>query len=472
MLRKIVSWAAKRGWSYDLCALSALFLFLAFTNFNIALLAYFAFIPFFFTLNNKSRPEAFKCGYFFGLIFFALTIYWLVYVSVLGYIILVLYLALYFGIFAFSIRYSLYATRYLSIILIPLIWVVLEYTRTYLFSGFGWALLGYSQYLNLPFIQIADKTGVWGVSFIIMMVNVTIFKLLKDGLKKTGLVILVTVMILGSTLFYGYFKLEEEPFSKELLVSVIQGNIPQEQKWDERFKEEILKKYDTLTRKAAKEKPHLIIWPETAFPGYLEEEDLRRYITKLARDIGVPLLIGAPTLGDYEKGVYYNSAVLISEEGEILKRYDKLHLVPYGEYVPFEKIFPFTRKLIDKPIGDFSPGEEYTIFELKGKGQFGVLICFEDIFPCLVRNFVKRNASFMVNITNDAWFGKSNAPYQHAQASVFRAVENRVPVIRAANTGLSCFIDSKGRIIDKVSSGEKDIFVEGFKTSKIRIAIK
>ncbi|MCX5715855.1 MAG: apolipoprotein N-acyltransferase [Candidatus Omnitrophica bacterium] len=160
----------------------------------------------------------------------------------------------------------------------------------------------------------------------------------------------------------------------------------------------------------------------------------------------------------------------MSEEGQVLTQYDKLHLVPFGEYIPLEHRFPFLRSAIGVPIGDFTAGKEFTIFKVpNSKYRFGALICFEDIFPKLVRRFKKDGADFMVNITNDAWFMRTSAPYQHAQASVFRAIENRIPVVRAANTGFSCFIDSTGRIYDKVELGHEDIFVVGYKTSEIRI---
>ncbi|MCX5679677.1 MAG: apolipoprotein N-acyltransferase, partial [Candidatus Omnitrophica bacterium] len=177
-----------------------------------------------------------------------------------------------------------------------------------------------------------------------------------------------------------------------------------------------------------------------------------------------------------------NSAVLFSGEGRIVDRYDKIHLVPFGEYVPLKKLFSFVEKFARSPIGDFSPGKEYKVFKffierrsasedatwkLLKKAKFSCLICFEDIFPDLTRQFVRSGAVFLVNITNDAWFGKTSAPYQHMQCSVFRAVENRVNVVRAANTGLSCFIDQKGRVNAVVESGGRSLFMDGFKTYDI-----
>ncbi|OIO37392.1 MAG: apolipoprotein N-acyltransferase [Candidatus Omnitrophica bacterium CG1_02_49_10] len=250
-------------------------------------------------------------------------------------------------------------------------------------------------------------------------------------------------------------------------VSVIQGNIHQGEKWDSSLKNEIFAKYERLTLEALLDKPDLIIWPETSFPGFPEEETL--FIDKLAflsKKMRADILIGAPTFADPGGYKFYNSAILIDKDNGICMQYDKAHLVPFGEYLPFERILGFVRGFSSRPIGDFEGGDEYTVFE-SGSRRFGVLICFEDIFPGLVRNFTRANPDFMVNITNDAWFMRSSAPYQHAQASVLRAVENRVSFVRSANTGLSCFIDPKGRITEAVSKDEKEIFVDGFRTAEV-----
>ena len=202
----------------------------------------------------------------------------------------------------------------------------------------------------------------------------------------------------------------------------------------------------------------------------MQAEDLQKKIAALEEEIKIPLLVGTPIYKFTGKDSYYNSAILISEDKKFDKRYDKLHLVPFGEYIPFEDKLPFLRAGRLDEITGFSPGKEFTIFEVKGV-KFGVLICFEDIFPGLVRQFNKRGADFMVVITNDAWFKKTKAPYQHAAASVFRAVENRMNIIRCANTGLSCFVDKNGKIVESVkdSKGE-EIFISGIKTCDIDVA--
>jgi apolipoprotein N-acyltransferase len=283
---------------------------------------------------------------------------------------------------------------------------------------------------------------------------------------------LLFVLLVTIALSYGYYKLNyplsaiRYPLFK---ISVIQGNIPQELKWNPQANDYILDKYFRITLEAAKVKPDLIIWPEAALPVVLEEEPTYYEIVKdFVREIKIPLLLGAVTTRD---SFYYNSALLVSDEGELLTRYDKLHLVPFGEYIPLKKILGFLGTVA--PIGDFTAGKEYAIFKIPNPksqipNEFSVLICFEDLFPEISREFVKKGADFLVNITNDAWFKKTSSPYQHLQASVFRAVENRVPVVRAANTGISGFIAPTGKIISLVSDASgNNIFVSGYKNDEI-----
>jgi len=280
-------------------------------------------------------------------------------------------------------------------------------------------------------------------------------------------------------LCYGYYKLYQSPGQavtrSPIRISVIQGNIPQELKWNPGAKDYIVNKYLELSSLAVKDKPDLLIWPEAALPVILEEEPLFfEQVKDFVRGTNTPLLLGAVTL---RGNLYYNSALLVSGAGQTLTRYDKLHLVPFGEYIPLKKILPFLETVV--PIGDITSGKEYTIFQIPNKSQipnpkitnsFAVLICFEDLFPELSREFIKKGAEFLVNITNDAWYKKTSAAYQHLQASVFRAVENRIYLVRAANTGVSGFIAPSGKIISLVQDKNgRDIFIDGYKTEDIAV---
>ena len=471
-----------------LIILSAILLILSFPDFNFEFLAWIGFVPLFFAIEDKKPFKAFLISYLAGFIFFLGTMYWLIHVTFPGMIAVVLYLALYFGFFGMACSYYLRTTtNYLLLLLIPSAWVSLELIRSHFITGFGWDLLGYSQSFTLPVIQIADVVGAYGVSFLIVLVNVAVFLTIKEIRNRDYYLksLMIALFIVFIALYYGMFRIKNIFTGEKLKVAVVQGNIPQVKKWDPSFRDNILKKYERLTREAAAQNPELVIWPETSVPGFLESEpELMDRVTKLAKEIKTPILVGAPREDLEKKDAYYNSAILINEEGGIIGRYDKTHLVPFGEYVPLKFMFAFVENFAPSPIGDFTAGKAYTVFNFFIKRtvkneyesrhsikkiKFSSLICFEDIFPDLAREFVKRDANFLVNITNDAWFHKTGAAYQHAESSIFRAVENRVNVIRAANTGVSCFIDQKGGIVDKVESGGESTFADGFKTHEITL---
>ncbi len=476
-----------------LCGLSGVLLIFSFPTFNLEFLAWVGFLPLFIVLQNKSKIKAFLLAYFTGVIFWIGTIYWLMHVTVIGMVLLSLYLAVYFGVFGLLASFVNRPLSLANLLFIPSIWVILEYIRSHLLTGFPWALLGYSQYLNLLIIQVADITGVWGVSFLVMMVNAMIYSVIgtstslsADGehsriigyrlsviekIKKQIIPILCVVL----TLTYGFYKIYRKLNTEQLLpagrqgvplkISVIQGNIPQELKWDTRAKEFIIGKYFDLTTESLRDKTDLLIWPEAALPVVLEQEpEYFERVKDFVKGIGKPLLLGAVTS---REDAYYNSAILVSSKVELSRRYDKIHLVPFGEYIPLRKMFTFLESLV--PIGDFVAGKEYSVFTLNAQVRFSTLICFEDVFPELSRQFVRRGANLLVNITNDAWFKETSAPYQHLQSSVFRAVENRVPLVRSANTGVSAFIAPTGKVIAKVANAARDIFVDGYTTKEISI---
>lgn len=458
--------------------LSAIFLTLAFPKPGIAIFAWFALVPWLFALKRQKNPRsAFLLSYLVGLVFFSLTLYWINYVSTLGFVVLMCYLAFYFaafGIFIFAFK----RFRLLNLVFIPAAWVVLEFVRGHLpILGFNWALLAYSQYLVLPIIQISDITGAYGVSFLIVLVNVGIYQTVSLVLENKGqrtekrfarsIFVLCAFLPVLFSLAYGYFKLFHPIEGQSVKVAVIQGNIPQVQKWDPRFRESILAKYRRLTKEAAFNKPDIIIWPETSVPGFLESEpELLEEISSLSKSIAPSyLLLGTPHEAEGSK--IHNSATLLSS-GEILQRYDKLRLVPFGEFIPWPEFF--SRFSFAGLIGNFSRGDEYTIFGVVPGVRCNALICFEDVFSDLVRIFVSRGANLAVNMTNDAWFGSSAEPYQHLQSSIFRAVENRVSVVRSANTGVSCFIDPRGRILKRVDDYlGRDIVTEGWASEDLKI---
>lgn len=443
---------------------SALLLGAAFSGYGLGGLAWFALVPFLLSLEDKPWRERFRICFFFAFCFFIITVYWLVHVSFFGLILACLVLSLEFSILAvFFPRLSWAGT----LICGPLLWILLERARGMIFSGFGWSLLGYTQYKNILLVQTAKLFGVWGVSFLIVLVNISLaaFVYNRCRLPKNKFFIVLPAICLAAGFGYGIFSLAQPVDLPKIKVSLIQPNIPQEKKWDPDYTMTTLEHFNKLTKEANAANPNLIIWPETSVPGYLlDETKLYSAVTALAKSITAHLLVGAPR-EDYETQDYYNTAFLFGPSGHLENFHDKIHLVPFGEYVPYKNIFWF---LANGPIADFSAGSRYTVFEVPVAGEktvrFGVLVCFEDIFPALVKRFRSRGADFLVTITNEAWFKKSREPIQHTAISVFRAVENRCWFLRCANTGISCFIDPYGRIRKKVEQNNVDIFIEGIAT--------
>ncbi len=453
-----------------LSLLTAFILALSFPIFDFPILAWVAFVPLFFILENNRPRNSFILGFFAGSVFWLAIIYWLKYVTWLGLVLLSVYLAVYFALFSLFTSQILRSKKK-GLFLIPAVWVVLEFIRANILSGFGWALLGYSQYKNILIIQFADLIGSFGVSFLVMLVNVFIYLLLKSivaknviiSRKQISIVLLVIVLVIA----YGIVKLGSKEEYSSYRIGIVQGNIAQDKKWDSALSKEIFSKYSQLTHSAILDEPDLIIWPETALPFYVNlDKDNLKNIKDLLSIFKKPILIGSILFKDND---FYNSALLFNY-GE-LQRYDKIHLVPFGEYIPFREKFPFLEAIVNMvmPIEDLKFGQSYTIFDTGIK--LGALICFEDTASYLSRNFVRGGAQLLVNITNDAWFMDSSSPYQHLQASVFRAVENRVPLVRCANTGVSCFINKNGLISSSVKDKQgKMTFSDGYLVKEIKIS--
>ncbi len=469
---------------------SGVLLITGFPPFDYSLITWFALVPLLIAVWNKNAKTALFLGTLTGLVYFLGTIYWVshsMYVygnlpavtSFLILMLLCLYLALYVGVFSMLFNFLSKRSRVPALFAVPVLWVSLEYLRTYAFTGFPWALLGYSQYKLLPVIQIADITGVYGVSFLVAALNGAVFDVFFYRRKRSGgmpllagwlpaLCAIAYAVVVTMAFFYGTGRLSEVNNGQKVRLSVVQGNIGQDKKWNVKFQREAIDTYKRLTIMASKRAPEIIIWPETALPfifGY--NKTLTEDFVSFQKELGAYLLFGSVIVKNIgvDKSMMSNSAVLLSPEGNIVSIYDKIHLVPYGEYVPLRRFFPFIEKLT-AGAGDFLPGQKTVVMKTP-YAKIGNLICYEIIFPGLVRKFAERGANILVTITNDAWFGRTSAPYQHFAMAVFRAIENRVPVVRAANTGISGFIDAKGRIIDK-----SDIFVEAVLTENISVGNK
>ena len=466
-----------------LAATTGILLPYCFPRYDLGLLAWGALIPLHIALDGLSRRrQAFWLGWLAGIICSTGIMSWVVTAMntygkvplVFSYGIMLLltaYLGLYVGIYSAGVvwfrmlmpRYGLFAA--------PCLWVTLELLRTYVLSGLPWSLLGYSQYRQLDMIQIADHLGVYGVSFLIVLTNVALAELylwlmpLFRGFRPARLpweLVTTAAMLVGLSWAYSTSLITSEAMegSKAALqVGVVQPNIDQAVKWDQAFREETLQRYDRLTESFGYG-VDLVVWPEAATPFIYEREPVYQLqLVAMANRASAPLLFGSPAVrfDPERKPFLLNSAYLLSPDGELLGRYDKQHLVPFGEYIPLKSSLLFFLEKMVEGIGDFQAGPGPTIlsFQLKEsqggtparRVKFGVVICYEVIFPDLVRRIASSGAEFLVTITNDAWFGDSSAPAQHFSMVVFRSVENHLAFARAANTGISGFIDPFGRII-------------------------
>lgn len=452
---------------------SGLLLALAFPRPSLVFLAWCGLVP--LLLKGMRRP--FFCGWLAGCGFFALVLYWLNIVmttygrlhpilSVAAYLLLVAYLALFWGLALWGSARLQELLRLPLPLALPVLWVGLEYLRGHLLTGFPWALLGYSQQPWLPVLQAADLFGVYGLSFLLVLVNATLAEAVVRMRQKQGLPVVslvVTGLLVTMTLGYGYWRLETVSGASgdALRVALAQGNIEQAQKWNPARQLATLEIYRGLTVRATTAGAELTIWPESATPFYAQEPGSRQqHVLDTARMSGGFLLFGSPAYQRTAAEVsLLNSAFLLSADGVSLGRSDKIHLVPFGEYVPLKWLLPFVDKLV-VGIGDFAPG---AVNPLSMNGySLGVLVCYEAIFPELARDYVNSGSDLLVNITNDAWFGNSSAPYQHLGMTAVRAVENRIWLARAANTGVSALINPRGEVV-----ASSDLFVEALVVGEV-----
>jgi len=475
--------------SLVLAGASGLFIPLSFPKSDLGLLAWIALVPLHWALDGKNKTQAFWIGWLSGTIAFTGMIAWVVtamntYGKVplaISYglmLLLTAYLGLYVGLYsAGAVWFRNLIPRY-GFFVFPCLWVTLELLRTYVLSGLPWGLLGYSQYRQIEMIQIADHMGVYGVSFLIVLVNVAVAEFLSwlmplfRGFRPARLpwaLVAMAALLVTLSWEYGLATLSETPFSdiprSSISVGVVQPNVDQSVKWDTAYREETLARFDRLTEQLGRT-TDLVVWPEAATPFVFEREPVYQLqLIALANRAQTPILFGSPALRFYSDRRPYllNSAYLLSPDGQLLGRYDKHHLVPFGEYIPFKSSLLFFLDKMVEGIGDFEPGTGPTVLTLTPKPRsavtgmaepvprsinFGVAICYEVIFPNLVRQFAANGAEFLVTVTNDAWFGASSAASQHFSMVVFRSVENHLAFARSANTGISGFIDPFGRIIE------------------------
>lgn len=473
---------------FMLSALSGLLLALAFAPFEAGDAGWGALVPLLVGCAYAKPRQAWRLGWLAGIVFWLITVFWLTRVTYLGWFALSLYCALYF------IPASLLATVWLRrfgtghfgwnllfMLLLSAVWVGAEYIRSIWYTGFPWNPLGATQYANLAFIQHATWGGVYGISALMMFTNaaiaVTILRYLQGHARlgrkphpelMAAMAAVVIAFVTGNRMLH-----HEATDGPVLRLALIQPSIPQDEKWDEEKVEMIYRRLRELTTMAVQvTQPDLVVWPETALPyDVRHSENCYQLVQELAA-LGAPILAGSmdSLLFADRRPVYYNSSFLFDTNGIIMEGYDKRHLVLFGEYVPAHEHIRFITAMT--PIAEsFSSGSTSTVFRLLGdQYPFASLICFEDTMAYLARDAVRNGARLLINQTNDAWFDPLWGSRQHMALSVFRAVENRVSLVRAANTGISCAIDSHGRISERLVDAEGRHDGPGFQLAQVRVA--
>jgi apolipoprotein N-acyltransferase len=442
---------------------------LAFPRTDWSLTPWLGLAPLLAVATVRAPRTAFLWGWASGTLFFLVLLRWLqftfqVYSAIpwpLVYgpvFLLAAYCGAWTGAVAWAVaRLTTLRSTALALALAPFLWVAGEWLRGHLLGGFPWGTLGYSQYLRLRVIQIAEVSGVHGVSFVILAVNAAVAgavvlrrRAALAGLGAAG-------VLLAATLAFGTARLAEPAAPGAGRVSIVQPAIEQPLKWEPRHTLETLGIYFALLRRVAEEQPSLVVWPETAAPTILRRDPaLVERFRAAAAELGAPMLLGSvDAAGNPPR--FRNTAFLVTDRG-IVGRYDKIHLVPFGEFVPLSGVLGFVRGWAEF-IGELEAGSRAVVFN-GPPAPFGVVICYEGIFPDLFREFVRDGAQLMVNMTNDAWFGRTSGPEQHLTMYPFRAVEHRVAIVRAANTGVSAFIAPSGMIVRRLHLFERGVLTE------------
>jgi len=457
-------------------AMGGLLLSLAFPPFRLDLVAWIALIPLLRVIEHEERPACcFLYAASFGAAFFLVDVRWtcqtmIIHGNFSRIAAAAMMLALVGTLAVFPALFGL-VTCYLAnrglkpAITAPFVFIATEYARGIALTGFPWDLLGCSQAGRTVLVQIADITGIHGVSFVVVLVNVALWEVVKSKVARSPIpwrAVCACALVLLTALGYGALRLRDFPASHNPFngfgIGVLQGNIPQELKWEVAARNHTFDVYRRLGGQAVEQGANLLVWPETAAPVLFGSPDLdSRRPGEISRLLGVPMLVGAPSTKNLGgKPHYYNSAFLI-DSGMLRHHYDKIHLVPFGEYMPLSWLLPLGPGMAAREA-DYSAGETMEVMTIPGGPSFSVLICYEAIFPELARLALTNGARLLINITNDGWFGDSAAPYQHLAMAGLRSIENRVWLIRAANTGISAAFDPAGRMVASLPLNHEGAF--------------
>ncbi len=464
-----------------LALVSGILLALSFPRYGHPLFAWIALTPLIVAVfaaqdtpgrsTQRGGPRRFLLGLVAGAGYFGGTVYWTGTVvtqfgglswpvGVIVAALLVSYLALFPGLFALCLGWLGAKFGLRAILLAPAIWVTTELARTYFWSGFPWVLLGYSQTTVLPIAQLASIVGVFGVSALVAAVGAALaYFVISRSMASIAMLVGAGVVVLGIA-FWGNHRLSHDAFvdqGRPVRVALIQGNIPQDQKWDDAQAGNILNTYLSMTREAARQGAQLVIWPESSTPFPFQDDRIGgERIRSLVRETGIELLLGSDQI-DHSTKSYYNAAFLVRKDGSVAGVYQKMHLVPFGEFVPLQRLLFFVGPLVEA-AGAFTPGAQMVMLPTS-HGPISTAICYEIVFPGLVRESILKGSELLTTITNDAWYGHSSAPYQHFVQASMRAIEQGRYLARAANTGISGIVDPYGRVVQQSNIFERAVMV-------------
>ena len=468
-----------RSFDYLLASASGVLLALSFPRYGHPAFSWIALAPLLLTL---ARPEsripnpdvtplrrAFVLGVVSGVVYFTGTLYWITrvmivygglqpWVAVLVNAALIAYLALFPGIFALVTRRLTILFSWRGVVAAPLVWVATELGRTHVLTGFPWALLGYSQVTVLPIAQIASLFGVYGVSALVASVSAAAVVAL-DRRWTPAVVVALTLVVAAA---WGSMRIAAGDLTRAgdpVRVGLIQGNVEQAEKTEPARADQIFNSYLTMTRQAIGHGAELVIWPESSTPFMFEEEAAAAdRVRAIARQARVPILLGSDQLERGRPDKYYNSAFLVRSDGTTGGVYRKMHLVPFGEYVPLRRLLFFAAPLVEAVGAGFFAGERAELLPVDGH-IVSAAICYEIVYPDLVRGFVRNGSQLVTTITNDAWFGRTSAPYQHFAQAAMRAIEEGRYLVRSANTGISGIVDPYGRVLFESALYEQTVIV-------------
>jgi apolipoprotein N-acyltransferase len=458
--------------------LSGVLLALSFPKFGHGAVAWVALAPLLVALaESRGGLDSFRLGYITGAMASVGIVYWTalvvvqygglslpVGIGVMG--LLCLALALFPSLFAWMVGTWRRALGPAALLLAPVAWVAAEILRAHTLFNFSWCLLGYSQQANLPFIQIAQYVAVYGVSFVVASVSAVLaYVVVENRPRPRRMAALGTAAMVALVLAHGLWVLSRPlPESGRVKVALVQASVLQDEKWQPQKAWSNIDLHLDLTRRAAEQGARLVVWPESSVPFYFDRSPpLAAELQELVRQRKIYLIFGNDDreARDDRAERFWVGAKMLTPDGDLGLRYHKIRLVPFGEYVPVQSILTLggrvTAKVV-KQVADFTPGEEYSTGTVDGH-KIATFICYEAIFPDLVRQFAARGADLLVNITNDAWYGRTSAPYQHMSMAVFRAVENGKYLVRAANTGISAVVDPHGRVLERTALFDRTLLV-------------